>query len=144
MQGHRVDLLGHLHPDYAAAGGAGDAQPDNVIVTATNGDDVVLVTGSSSGLTVFGLPSVPTILGSEAANDRLSINLLAGSDVLEASGLSADAIGLTGDGGFNDDVLVGSEGPDVLQGGPGDDVLLGGLGLDVLDGGTGDNIVIQD
>jgi Ca2+-binding RTX toxin-like protein len=84
------------------------------------------------------------VTGSEAANDRLTINALAGDDVVDASGLIAGIISLTADGGNDHDVLIGGAGPDVLLGGAGDDVLLGGPGLDVLDGGTGDNIIIQD
>ena len=83
------------------------------------------------------------ITGAEAANDRLTVNALAGDDVVEASGLAAGAIQLTADGGDGDDVLVGGDGNDVLLGGAGDDVLLGGPGIDVLDGGDGDDIEIQ-
>ena len=83
------------------------------------------------------------ITGAEAANDRLTVNALAGDDVVEASGLAAGAIQLTADGGAGNDVLVGGDGADVLLGGDGDDVLVGGPGLDVLDGGAGDNVVIQ-
>jgi Ca2+-binding RTX toxin-like protein len=74
----------------------------------------------------------------------LRINALRGDDVIEASGLSAGAIGLTEDGGDGNDVLIGSAGNDTILGGAGDDVLIGGPGLDILDGGTGDNILIQD
>ena len=83
------------------------------------------------------------ITGAEAANDKVSINALAGDDVVEASGLSAGGIGLAANGGDGGDVLIGGAGNDVLAGGAGDDVILGGPGLDVLDGGPGDNIVIQ-
>ena len=83
------------------------------------------------------------ITGAEAANDRLTVNALAGDDVVEASGLAAGAIQLTADGGDGDDVLVGGDGNDVLLGGDGDDVLIGGPGIDVLDGGPGDDVVIQ-
>lgn len=130
--------------NLAAVGGAGDGQPDNVVLLGTNGDDLALVSGSTDGVAAFGLSSLVTILGSEGANDRLTINLLAGDDVLDASALPGGIINLTGDGGFNNDILLGSEGPDVLLGADGDDVLIGGPGLDVLDGGPGDNIVIQD
>ena len=54
------------------------------------------------------------ITGAEAANDRLTINALAGDDVVEASGLAAGAIQLTADGGEGDDVLVGGDGNDML------------------------------
>jgi len=132
-----------INLNLAAVAGGGDAQPDNVIVIGTNGDDVTLVAGDASGTSVFGLAAQVNITGAEAANDRLTVNALAGDDVVEASGLAASGIQLTADGGANDDVLIGGDGADTLLGGDGDDVLLGGLGIDVLDGGLGDNIVIQ-
>ena len=125
-------------------GGGGDGQPDSVTVAGTNGDDVALVAGGGGAVGVFGLATEINVTGPEAANDRLTVNALAGDDVIEASGLAAGSIQLTGNGGDGNDVLVGSAGADVLLGGPGDDVLLGGPGVDVLDGGPGDNIVIQD
>ena len=69
--------------------------------------------------------------------------MVAGDDVVEASGLAAGALRLTADGGDGDDVLIGSPGNDTLAGGPGDDVLIGNGGQDVLDGGPGNNILIQ-
>jgi Ca2+-binding RTX toxin-like protein len=83
------------------------------------------------------------ITAAEAANDRLIISGLAGDDVIEASGLAANAIQLTGNGGDGDDVLTGGAGNDTLSGGEGDDILNGLGGQDVLDGGAGDNVVIQ-
>jgi Ca2+-binding RTX toxin-like protein len=127
----------------AASGGGGDASADNVIVAGTNADDVILALGDASGASVIGLAAQVNITGAESANDRLTINALAGDDVVEASGLATSAIALTADGGDNADVLVGGDGNDTLLGGSGDDVLLGGLGLDVLDGGLGDDIEIQ-
>ncbi|HEY6565628.1 MAG TPA: calcium-binding protein, partial [Pirellulaceae bacterium] len=124
-------------------GGSGDAQMDNVIVMATNGDDVALVTGDANGVSVLGLAAQVNLVGAESANDRLTVNSLAGDDVVDASGLAANGIQLTADGGDDDDVLIGSDGNDTLLGGNGDDVLLGGPGQDILDGGSGDNIVIQ-
>ncbi|WP_165250272.1 beta strand repeat-containing protein [Paludisphaera soli] len=129
--------------NLAAAGGAGDAQADTVVVNGTNGDDVILAVGDASGTSVLGLAAVVNIIGAEAALDTLRINALAGDDVVEASGLAANAIKLAADGGVGDDVLVGGDGNDVLTGGEDDDVLIGGLGLDVLDGGPGDDIEIQ-
>ena len=127
----------------AAPGGGGDLQPDNVVVQATNGDDVALVAGDAAGVTVFGLAAQVDIDGAESSNDRLTINVLAGDDVVDATALAAAAIQLTADGGNDDNVLIGGDGNDVLLGGPGDDVLIGGPGADVIDGGAGDNVVIQ-
>jgi len=122
----------------------GDGQPDTVIVNGTNGDDVAVVAGDASGVSVLGLAAQVNITHSEPANDRLTINALAGDDVVDATGLAAGAIQLTADGGAGDDVLIGSDGDDVLSGGDDDDVLIGGPGVDVLDGGPGSNIEIQD
>ena len=133
-----------VNVNLAAAGGAGDGQPDSVTVQGTNGDDVALVVGDASGVAVLGLAAQINITGAEAANDRLIIQALDGDDVVEASGLAAGAMLLTEDGGNGDDVLIGGSGNDTLLGGAGDDVLIGGPGIDILDGGTGDNILIQD
>ena len=125
-------------------GNTGDAQVDNVIINGTGENDVVYVTNAVGAATVFGLPTMVTISNSEPANDRLTINALAGDDVVDASGLAAGVIALTADSGIDDDILIGSAGADILLGGPGDDVLLGGPGVDFLDGGPGDNIIIQE
>jgi Ca2+-binding RTX toxin-like protein len=138
-----TDLV-ELNLNLATIGGGGDAQPDSVIVVGTQGDDVALVVGDASGASVLGLATQVNITGAESANDRLTINALAGDDVVDASGLAANVIGLTADGGNDDDVLIGSAGADIFFGGAGDDVLIGGLGLDFLDGGSGDNVVIQE
>jgi Ca2+-binding RTX toxin-like protein len=137
-----TDLV-EINTDLAAVGGVGDAQPDNFTVQGTNGDDVAVVAGDTSGVAVLGLAAQVNITGSEADNDRLTINALAGDDVIEASALAAGAIQLTANGGDGADVLIGSDGNDVLHGDAGDDVILGGLGQDVIDGGDGDDIEIQ-
>jgi Ca2+-binding RTX toxin-like protein len=124
-------------------GTAGDGAADTVIVTGTNGDDIVNVFGDASSTTVLGLPAQVNITGTEATNDRLTVNALAGDDVVTASGLAASAIQLTADGGDGDDILIGGAGNDTLLGGAGDDVLIGGDGQDILDGGPGNNILIQ-
>jgi Ca2+-binding RTX toxin-like protein len=92
---------------------------------------------------LFGLPALVNITGAEPANDRVTVNTLAGADVVEASSLGVNTIQFAADGGDGDDILVGSDGIDVMLGGAGDDVLIGGLGNDVLDGGDGDDTVIQ-
>jgi Ca2+-binding RTX toxin-like protein len=136
--------VNEVNVDLGPVGGGGDGAADNVIVSGTNGDDVAVVAGDATGVTVQGLFSIVNITNAEAANDGLRVNLQDGDDVLSATGLTADAIKLTGDGGDGNDVLIGGDGNDVLLGGNGDDVLKGGPGQDLLDGGTGDNIVIQD
>jgi len=134
----------NLNLESTPGSGVGDGQPDNVIVFGTNGDDVALVFGDASGISVLGLAVQVNITGSEVANDRLTINTMVGDDVVEGSGVAADGIGLAIDGGDDNDVLIGSAAADIIFGGNGDDVLIGGPGLDILDGGPGDNVIIQD
>jgi Ca2+-binding RTX toxin-like protein len=135
--------LTNVSADLNATGGGDDASADNVITTATNGADVVTVSGSGPSAQVNGLPALVNVTGAIATNDRLTVNALAGDDVVDASGLAAGSILLTADGGDNDDVLIGGGGDDTLLGGAGDDVLIGGPGADILDGGPGDNVVLD-
>jgi Ca2+-binding RTX toxin-like protein len=140
-----TDLIA-VNSDLAGTigGAAGDGAADRVVVTGSNGDDVIVANGSGGSVAVNGLAAAIRIAHAEAQQDVLAINALAGDDVVEASGLAADAIKLEADGADGDDILIGGAGPDTLRGGAGDDVLLGGPGLDVLDGGAGSNTVIQD
>jgi Ca2+-binding RTX toxin-like protein len=127
--------------NLAVAGSAGDGSADTIVVNATNGDDVVTVSGSGNTVTVTGLATEVVITGFDAG-DRLVINGLAGDDVVEASGLNALLL-LTANGGDGDDVLLGGPGVDTFNGDAGDDVLIGNGAVDVLNGGAGDNVVIQ-
>ena len=132
--------MNEVNAGLALAGGAGDGQPDNVVVNGSNGDDVSVIAGDASGVAAFGLAAQVNITGAEAANDRLTVNLLDGDDVVDATAVPAGAIQLTLDGGAGSDVLIGGDGNDVLLGGPGDDVLIGGPGIDTLDGGGDDDV----
>ncbi len=87
-----VDLAGTL------GGATGDGQPDRVVVNATNGDDSINVNGDAGGVKVSGLAATTKVLHSEAANDRLEINTLAGRDTVDSGGLAAGAIQLLVDG----------------------------------------------
>ncbi len=129
--------------NLAATGGAGDGQADIVRIFGTLENDVIVVTGSGSSLTITGLAAQINITGFEGGVDQLIIEALDGDDVIEASGVASAALGVTLNGGNGADVLIGGDGNDVLSGGIGDDVLIGGPGADVLDGGPGSNVVIQ-
>ena len=91
-----------------------------------------------------GLAARVDIAHAEADKDQLAISGLAGADVIDGSGLAADAIQLQADGGDGNDRLVGGAGADTLLGGAGDDFLAGGPAQDVLDGGPGNNVIVQD
>ena len=92
---------------------------------------------------VNGLSARIAVSGAVAGSDRVTVNALAGDDVLDATGLAAGSALLTLTGGDGDDVLLGGAGNDTLLGGAGDDVLIGGPGTDTIDGGPGDNVVLD-
>jgi Ca2+-binding RTX toxin-like protein len=114
----------------------------NVIANATNGDDVAIVTGTGPNAQVSGLAARISVTGAIAGRARITVNALAGDDVVDASGLAATSALLTLDGGDNDDVLMGGDGDDLLLGGAGDDVLIGGPGNDDINGAPGDDVVL--
>ena len=59
-----TDLV-NVTPDLAASGGGDDAAADNVIVNATNGDDVVTVTGTGPSAQVTGLAARVSVTGAD-------------------------------------------------------------------------------
>ncbi len=87
-----IDLAGSL------GGATGDGQPDRVVVNATNNDDTIKVSGDATAVTAKGLDPLVAIFHPEAANDRLEINTLAGTDTVDSAGLAAGAIQLFVDG----------------------------------------------
>jgi Ca2+-binding RTX toxin-like protein len=137
------DLSGTGVTDVKPDLGGTDGALDNVIVAGTGGNDVIEAAGDQAGVSAIGLAARVDISGAEPT-DRLTINALAGDDVIDATGVTAGSILLTLDGGDGDDVLIGSAGDDTLLGGAGDDILIGGAGNDLIDGGTGNNIIIDD
>ena len=119
------------------------SRPTTWSSNATNDDDVAIVAGNGPTAQVLGLAARIDVAGAIAGSDRVTVNGLAGDDVVDASGLAANSALLTATGGDGDDVLIGGAGDDTLLGGDGDDVLIGGPGNDVLDGQDGGNVVIQ-
>jgi Ca2+-binding RTX toxin-like protein len=89
-----------LTVDLAATlgGTTGDGQADRVVVNGTNGDDVVKVSGNATEVIAKGLAPAIAILHSEAANDRLEISTLAGTDSVDSAALAAGALQLFVDG----------------------------------------------
>jgi Ca2+-binding RTX toxin-like protein len=129
----RIDL------DLRGPNGGGDGEPDSVTVNATNGADAFGVTGDAGGVRIFGLQAEVNVFFQEVANDRLTLNGLGGDDVIDATGLEADGIQLTMNGGLGDDLFLGSEGDDLINGGDGDDTALMGAGDDTFVWNPGDD-----
>jgi Ca2+-binding RTX toxin-like protein len=141
LSGTDVD---EVNVDLAGSLGGGDGAADSVVVKGTNGNDIVFVSGANGAASVLGLAARVNVTNAEPANDTLTVDALAGNDIVLGGGLGSSGIQLAESGGDGNDVLLGSAGNDTLRGESGDDVLLGGPGQDVLDGGPGNNVVVQD
>jgi Ca2+-binding RTX toxin-like protein len=123
--------------------GAGDGRTDQVVVEGTDGSDRVAVGGDASGVTVSGLPAQVTIHDQEPT-DQLAVEGNGGDDSLSATALTAQALGLTIDGGAGDDRIAGGAGGDVLEGSDGNDTIDGNGGSDAVFLGAGDDTFVWD
>ncbi|AMN44277.1 beta strand repeat-containing protein [Rhodoplanes sp. Z2-YC6860] len=123
--------------------GQGDGAADTVTVNGTGGSDTISITNSANA-TVFvnGLAAGVTIDGADPTLDTLVVNGGGGNDTIDASGLSANWIGLTIDGGAGNDIITGSQGADMILGGDGNDTVTGGRGNDVAFLGSGNDTLI--
>jgi Ca2+-binding RTX toxin-like protein len=121
-----------------AGSGLGDSAADTVIDNATAGDDNIKVVSSGSSILVNGLQAQLSIKGATDGLDALTINGLAGNDVIDASKLKAGQVALTINGGAGDDTITGSAGNDLVIGGQGTDTALLGAGDDTFVWNPGD------
>jgi Ca2+-binding RTX toxin-like protein len=125
--------------DLAAAGTThGDGQADQVLINGTAGNDFITVDSSGGMVTVSGLAETVTVAHADSALDQLTVAGGAGDDVIDASGLSANQIGLVINGGAGNDVIFGSHGNDNVVGGSGNDVAALGDGNDLFTWNPGD------
>jgi Ca2+-binding RTX toxin-like protein len=114
-----------------------------VVVNATNGNDVIDVSGNASSVAVSGLRAVVAIVHQEPT-DELVVNGLAGNDMISARTLAAQAIALILDGGAGEDTIVGGQGIETLLGGDGNDLIDGNGGNDRALLGAGDDTFVWD
>jgi Ca2+-binding RTX toxin-like protein len=125
--------------DLRGPNGGGDGAADTITVNGTQGPDSFSAVGNAGGVNVTGLHTAVNVLFQEQANDRLTLNAQAGDDVVNASGLAADGIQLTMNGGLGVDQVIGSAGDDLVNGGDGDDIALMGAGDDTFVWNPGDD-----
>jgi uncharacterized secreted protein with C-terminal beta-propeller domain len=115
---------------------AGDADPSAP-------DDLIIVALDPANSSVLQVTVNGSVVGTRpvAWRGEIQIHGGRGDDVIrvEAPGLRR---GFAFYGGPGNDVLVGGDGPDLLDGGLGDDTLIGGGGPDRLRGGAGHDTLI--
>lgn len=136
--------LTHVVVNLGQIGGTGDVAADEVIVNGTNGDNGLGIGPGQGGLSVSGLAARITVIAAEANRDTLTVNTLAGNDVVDASQVPVGQMRLVLDAGAGDDTLIGGAGADTLLGDGGDDFIIGGPGKDIINGGSGNNVIIED
>jgi Ca2+-binding RTX toxin-like protein len=127
-----------LDLEGAIGGGAGDGAADAVTVSGTNGPDDIHITAVGSIVDVDGTPAEVQIEHSEAANDKLTVNGLAGGDTITGGPGLAALIQLVINGGTEVDSLSGGDGPDRIVGQQQNDQMFGGAGNDTLVWNPGD------
>lgn len=127
-----------------AVGGVGDATADTLVVNGTGAADVVAVAAVTSTVQVTGLDPQINVAGSEAANDRLTVNGLGGNDTLNGGVGLAALTQLTLDGGDGNDALNGGNGADTLLGGNNNDTIDGNGGNDTALMGAGNDTFVWD
>ena len=137
VSGVNVDLAGAL------GGTAADGQTDRVVVNGSNGNDAINVDGDAGGVKVSGLATTVAIQHQEPT-DQLAVDGLGGNDSISATGLAAQSIALTLDGGAGDDTLAGSQGVETLLSGDGNDSVDGNGGNDTAMLGAGDDTFVWD
>jgi Ca2+-binding RTX toxin-like protein len=118
-----------------AFGGPDQGQIDEVTVNGTAGADLVLVGGLSTKVT--GLAASVEIGNSEQA-DKLTVNALAGDDVIDSTPATG-AIALSLIGGLGNDRFFGGGGSETIVGNDGDDLAFMGGGDDTFVWNPGDD-----
>jgi hypothetical protein len=133
--------LRDVNLDLTGTSGHGDGQPDNVILSGTEGNDLGRIAAFDGGTrigAIMGSSPFVSIIGSDGPSDTLTVNGLGGNDTVDASSLPANLIGLEINGGPGNDTLLGSAGGDLIIGGPGNDVVMMGNGNDTFVWNPGD------
>lgn len=149
--GNGDDVISWFDGDGSDTVNGNNGTDQLVIALSDNTDfgDVVTVSDHQTTRVLVSRQAVGTLTAmtlDAGTIETLSIDLLSGNDVLDASSLTV--MPLTAFGGAGADTLQGGsaadtisagEGADSVKGNRGDDFLLGGADIDTLDGGEGND-----
>jgi hypothetical protein len=120
------------------------------IVASGDAPNVVTVAPGALGYTIYNDGSA-VIAGEGCQNTSAIVAVcsgfvlqfrLVGGDGTDVFDLEEVAVPVTGDGGADDDAILGGSGPNTLSGGTGVDELQGGASADRLDGGPDQDLLI--
>ncbi|HEY8570917.1 hypothetical protein [Phenylobacterium sp.] len=128
-------LNGGAGNDALHGGGGADS------LSGGAGQDVAVFTGASSDYQVSVQSNGSVVVTDLRAGSPDGSDTLTGVETLQFSNQSVP-VPMIGNGGPNDDFVVGGAGPDTLSGGEGNDTLNGMEGNDSVSGGTGHDFLI--
>jgi Ca2+-binding RTX toxin-like protein len=109
---------------------ATDGAVDTTTINGTAGNDTIAIAPNAGAVDVTGLAAALKIEHSEAANDLLNVDGRGGDDTVNGSVGLAALIKIGIDGGAGNDTINGGDGAEVLVGSDGDDVIDGNGGAD--------------
>jgi Ca2+-binding RTX toxin-like protein len=115
-----------------------DGLAGSIVVNGTQGDDNFSIAGAHGAVHIQGLHTAVNIFSQDPVVDSITLNGLAGNDVISAQSLRADSVNLTINGGDGNDAITGSDGNDLIIGGHGNDVAFMGPGDDTFVWNPGD------
>jgi Ca2+-binding RTX toxin-like protein len=73
---------------FATGSSFSDGIADNVVVNGTSGDDNIDINGNGSGADVTGLATAVSVTHADPTEDTLSVNTLAGTDLVTTTGVA--------------------------------------------------------
>jgi hypothetical protein len=137
----------------------GDADNDTIFWHAEGGSDIVNGEGGIDALQVNGADTAENFAVSPngarvrltrggvammdiGTTETLIVNANGGDDTIGCSGDLAPLIGLRLEGGDGNDLVTGSNGPDLIIGGDGNDSLAGLVNDDTVFAGAGDDFIV--
>ncbi|MEO1678355.1 MAG: calcium-binding protein [Pseudomonadota bacterium] len=106
------------------------------------GDSFTIKAGPTDGSVEFARENLGLFQLDITETEVLEVNGQGGDDTIVASEDLAGVIALKLDGGDGDDLIIGSDGEDVIYGGDGNDILIGAKGNDEVFGGDGNDKMV--
>lgn len=143
-------LYGGSNDDYLNGGSGDDILEGGTgsdLMNGTSGNDTVSYAGAASSIALT-LWNGQGQVGDAAGDVLNSIENIIGSDFGDtifgsfiANHISFGAGDDVGNGGYNNDIMLGEDGEDILYGDAGDDIIRGGADDDGLHGRAGNDLV---
>ena len=122
-----------------ADGGTGN---DTMVVNGGNVSETFTISATATGAHFDRVNPNPFSVDIISTTENLLLNANGGADVVTGTAGLSGVLTMTLNGGNDNDVIKGGDGPDILNGDAGDDTLTGFPGADTMNGGADDDTMI--